>query len=376
MKLFDDIERTYSGFMDLHEDSYHFYQRSAREEFAAVRNTLDNWFLRYPIDKKKEFKSSFHKHFDDSFFELFLHELFMNLGFEIEIHPELQNSSNRPDFKINKCNLEIIVEAKVVIGKSIDDKNLERRLNQFLDAINKCEFDGYALDIDELIFKTIDQPSTSNVIKFIKRKLEAIDHVHCLNEYVSGNIHAMPTFEIDDEKLNFVFRVIPLDKNKIEKKNPGIYMYPTVAYWGGGEHDLRKAIINKANRYGKLNKPFLLCVNTRDQKTTSEMDIINAIWGTESISVKGIVPKLGRYKDGIFYDNNGPKLEHLSGVLITKINQHNIHVAEHWFYENPFATHKLDFASIGLSSIHVIYGELVKVERKTFNEIIYAEQSN
>ena len=111
--LFDSTERIYLEAARHNENVYDYYNTSARTDIAIIRNTLENRFLNYPENEKKELKNRFKKDFDSAFYELF-----SKLGYEITIHPDLPSSPKRPDFLICRNDLEIYVEAKVVTNKT------------------------------------------------------------------------------------------------------------------------------------------------------------------------------------------------------------------------------------------------------------------
>ena len=105
--LFDNISRNFDGPAKHNEETYSYFNRSSRIDVSIVREKLNKWFEEYPNEEKKELKKRFQKDFDPAFYELFLFQLFKTLGFEIEIHPQIPSSSNRPDFLIKKGQLEI-----------------------------------------------------------------------------------------------------------------------------------------------------------------------------------------------------------------------------------------------------------------------------
>ena len=74
--LFDSFERTCLEFAKHNDNTYEYYNNSARTDMSKVRDTLERWFYNYPEEEKKELKSRFKKDFDSSFYELFLYSIF------------------------------------------------------------------------------------------------------------------------------------------------------------------------------------------------------------------------------------------------------------------------------------------------------------
>ena len=173
--LFDSFERTCLEFAKHNDNAYEYYNNSARTDMSKVRDTLEEWFHNYPEEEKKELKSRFKKDFDSSFYELFLHELFCKLGYDITIHPDLPSSPKKPDFLISKDNLELYIEAKVVKGKTMEQEAFERKRNELYDNLNKLNTKDFFLDIEDVCFLTRKQPSTKEMIKYIEEELKKID---------------------------------------------------------------------------------------------------------------------------------------------------------------------------------------------------------
>lgn len=376
MELFEPIERTYTGPSNHNENSYDYYNRSARKDISIIRDTLNKWFIQYPNDEKLELKNSFRKKFDDCFYELFLHQLFTKLGFDIQIHPELPNTSKKPDFLLKKGDLEFYVEAKIVKNKSHQQEAVDRKINEFYDNLSKLDTINFLLDIDEFILKSEKQPSTKGLIKRIEEELEGLDSELVMEKITAGGFESIPAIKIENDDVLLRIKPIPVINSPRDKKRP-IGIYPTESFLGGGEESLKDSIFMKAKRYGKLNKPFLVCVNSLDIKTFGTDAIENAIWGSLAISWStnpvNRDKKLIRKRDGVFLGEKGPNLKNLSGVLVTKVFAQNIPKANYWLYKHPFSENKLDFESLGLKYNFVENGEIKSVLGDDLSNILQIE---
>jgi len=375
VQLFDNIAREYLGPADHNEPLYHFYHRSARKDMQIIRDTLNDWFKDYPDSKKAEFINSFKDHFYDCFFELFLFRLFRQLGFEIEIHPEIPNSSKRPDFLITKEDLDIYIEAKSVYDKSKEEMALERKLNQFYDDFGKIKLDGFMLSLNTFDLKSNRQPSSKAAIKYFEEKINQLDPDKLTEEANLKGTDSLPSFEFENEDLHIVVKILPLKPSARQKENNRpIRIYPVKSFWGGGEKALRDSIYSKAKRYGKLDKPFIICLNSHDIKMSGKEDVENAIWGSLAISWTDNPvdkdEKWVRQKDGVFLNNNGPRLKNVSGIFVTKIYPHNIPIADYWLFEHPFTNNKMDFSRIGIVYSYVDKGKIFTKTKKDFERIL------
>ncbi|MEN2283283.1 hypothetical protein AAGF08_14150 [Algoriphagus sp. SE2] len=365
MRLFDDTYRSYLGPSNHNENPYDFYNRSARNDISIIRNTLEEWFQEYPNDHQKELKNSFVKNFDDCFYELFLYKLFKELGFEIEIHPTLPKSTKRPDFLIQKNEQEIYVEAKIVKNKSNEQEALDRKINEFYDSLSKIDSKGFLLQIDTLIIKGNNQPSTKKLIQFVEREIQKLDPDVITTQLQDKGTESIPVIEVNDDQLHLIIKPMPVIAAARNKKKRPIDVYPIETFWGAGEESLKESISKKAKRYGELDKPFIVCVNSLDMRTSGTIDIENAIWGSIAISwstdPNNHDEKWIRKKDGLFLDEKGPRLENLSGTFISKVVPHNIPNANYWLFQHPFTTNNLDFESIGLKFSYVKDSQINRV---------------
>lgn len=361
--LFDSFERTCLEFAKHNDNTYEYYNNSARTDMSKVRDTLERWFHNYPEEEKKELKNRFKKDFDSSFYELFLHELFCKLGYDITIHPDLPSSPKKPDFLISKDNLELFIEAKVVKGKTMEQEAFERKRNELYDNLNKLNTKDFFLNIEDVCFLTQKQPGTKEMIKCIEEELKKIDPDILREELEKNGIQNLPKIEYKNRDVHIIVSPIPVSPSTREEKIRPIGIYPAEAFWGGGEESLKESIEKKAKRYGKLDKPFIVCLNSLDIRTSGKIDVDNAIWGTVAFSwstnPESKDEKWIRQLDGVFCDKKGVRLKNLTGVFVSKVCPHNIPVANYWLYEHPFSENKMDFDKIGLKFNYISEGKII-----------------
>lgn len=161
MELFDGKERRNLSYAKNKHNSYQFYDRSARNEFAHIRDRLNNWFSRYPLNHRGQLRSDFKVQFDSAYFELFIHELFLKQGFRMEPHVSVASSAKTPDFLGIKDGIELYIEAKVASDLSVKEVALSDRRNIILDAINEIPCRDFWLSIYRIEFKTAENPKSA-----------------------------------------------------------------------------------------------------------------------------------------------------------------------------------------------------------------------
>lgn len=375
MKLFDQKKRTDLKPASHLDDDYDFYDRSAQPMFAKIRNILNKWFDDYPQEDQLSLKTDFKHDFQATFFELFVHELFKKQGFKLKPHPSVEGTTRKPDFLVTGEADEFYIEVKHASDLSeLDDSNKKRKALLY-DEINKIESPNFFLHIRELTIKTNQQPSAKKVIQAIYNELliHNPDKVTALvNEF---GLDQTPRINFEDEKIDIEISLIP--KSPILRDKNGIRpigMYPGETSWGGADDAIKKAIENKAGRYGNLNLPYLLCINSTSRKWTDTEDVINALFGSLQITINtnpnSNKEKWSRAYDGVFLNTHGPRFTRVSGILITNVYPSNLHVANHWLVRHPFASKDLNFKNINLSRIEVVENKIESISGKRIKDIL------
>lgn len=374
IKLFDKTTEIIHGSANNNENSYNYYHKSNREDINIIRQTLETWFFKYPNSEQEELKNRFKKDFDSAFFELFLYELFSKQGYKIEIHPNLKNSTKRPDFLIVKGNQQIFVEAKVCYDKTEEEMAFERRQNQFYDQLNKVRIKGFLLRIEKLDFISKNQPRVKELIKHIESEVEKLDYNLIASKAEKFGMDACPRIKFNNKDFNIVIQPMPMSESKKEKiSSTPIGMFPFEILTGGGDESLRQSIFKKAKRYGKFDKPYLICINSLSTKSSGKFDIENVIWGSLKYSFSTNPNnrnlKMIRDNDGVFYNSGKPQLQNVSAILVTKVFPSNIPNAKYWAYQNPFATTNLNFEYLDLAFSYLKENQIISEEGNNFDEI-------
>jgi hypothetical protein len=375
MKLFDETTEIIVGPSSNNENSFNYYHKSNRKDIQTIRETLEKWFSEYPKSEKLELKSRFKKDLDSAFYELFLFEMFKKLGFNIKIHPKLENSNKRPDFLISKDNFQAYIEAKICFDKSEEEMSFERLQNEFYDKLNKVRIKGFLLRIEELNFKTQKQPRTKELIKKIELEVSKLDPKKITAAMEKFGFDGCPNIDFENKDLKVRVQPMPLIESKKDKisKNP-IGMFPFETFWGGGEQSLKQSILKKAKRYGKFEIPYLICINALGKKTSGKIDIENVIWGslkyTYSNNPENRDGKMTRERDGIFYNSGKAKLTNVSGIMVTRVFPTNIPNSKYWVFENPFAENKCDFKKLNLIHNYVIGNQIISRDGDDLDKIL------
>lgn len=373
--LFDEKKRVDLDPSHHNENTFDYYDRSARKDVSNVRQLLNKWFLSYPVNEQNELKSRFRKTFSSAFYELFIYQLFRQQGFEIEIHPEIPNSNKRPDFLLKKGSAELYLEAKEARDKSEDEEALEKRINQVYDSLNKIKSPNFLLKIEELVLKSTKQPSTKKAIEKIETEVANYDPDALAEQLIKFGLENGAKIEYENDDLKLLVSLIPKipSARNLDEGRP-IGMYPFESFWGGSEDSIKDSFAKKSKRYGILDKPYFICINAIGIKGEGDVDVENALWGslayTWSTDPNNRNERMERQRDGIFLDKKGPRCKNVTGVLVTKVMELNIHIARHWFALHPFTDVQFDFNVFDLTHNYVGNGQVQKESKQTIGEVL------
>ncbi|NBB23407.1 hypothetical protein GVN20_28915 [Runella sp. CRIBMP] len=370
VKLFEDKERTNLNYAKHQHDSYDFYDNSAIEDFVKARNMLNDWFARYPNSGKWQLKRDFQSQFDSAFFELFIHELFFQQGFILTPHPIVPNSTKNPDFLARKGDLEIYLEAKIATDESKEEKSLRNKHNAIYDLIEKIHCPDYWVSVREITFLSSNQAK----LNLLKSSLEIAIKENGSERAVSKNDNY---YEKRDKYITYqdddILVSISLFPASI-KKSRTLGTTLVGSFIGGCDDSIRRAIKDKGSKYGSLDKPFIVCINSLSGKGISTEDVYNALLGTQrNILFENFNNENQDYStssDGLFDNSSLHKYTTVSGFLITRAFPTNTKVAYHWLIKHPHSKNEFDFEKLDLSYIQVQENKIGKVIKKTIGEII------
>ena len=283
MTLFDDIARTDGSPAPRAESAFGFLKRVDRPYFAAVRNLLEDWFTRFPADARKDLQRRFRS--DDgaehlaAFWELYLHEVHLRLGFQLERDPQVPGTRKRPDFLVRGGAQPFYLEATVVTYDKTEAAQ-RRRDALLVDLVNEAFDPNFSVMIATAAAGPTT-PKRAEVVDPIEEWLARFDWeaVHAL--VAAGQWKpAEELFTLRDS----VLALRPWPKPPQARGQRGDW--PTVVAGpasGGvmneGQH-IYDDLHHKASRYGRPDHPFVLAaLCLRD--FAQDRDVEFALYGPE-----------------------------------------------------------------------------------------------
>jgi hypothetical protein len=342
MKVFDTFERTYQAPALHTEGHFSFFNRSARPAVSRIRSTIEAWFAQYPTNSQSELRARLRDDFDSAFFELLLHELFRRLGASLVLHPQVGTKHRRPDFGVTlRAQLPFILEATLCKDDNDDSHAQENRLAGLYDAINTLRLPAFNVRIDDV--KEGANPVSMNRVKaFLQRQLHSLDHEIVLSEYERSSVLPGLVFEANDWRI--AFTILPKHRDRLQRAEPRLIgMYPVLSRCGDSTNALRKALAAKAKRYGQLDLPYLIAVNTVSPWGVDRAAERDALFGTLQHYVSGRTREwsVKNLRDGFWGTAGKPKNTRVSGVLFGAAFATNVPRIEFVLYRNPRARRDL-----------------------------------
>lgn len=147
--IFDSGNRAHLGPKDPGESWFAFLDRSGRPRFDAARHRIDEWYSGLCDELKGEvrqgLRSEDDRRFDAAFWELYLHELFTRLGYEISCEQTLPNG-RKIDFLLRRGNDAFYLEATAT-GISHEQTGANARRDRVYRELNRVRATDFMLGI-------------------------------------------------------------------------------------------------------------------------------------------------------------------------------------------------------------------------------------
>ncbi len=290
MKLFDDFLRTDSKCAEHGEAEFAFINRSARPRDARIREVLEQWFAEYPAQHQSELKRRLQsgksgQSYESACFELSLHALLKRLHCKVEVHPELPGVSRRPEFSVTASDgRTFIVEAILAGGQSDAERALSRLKETVYDVLNRRIVSANFFVTVTIHGTPKAQPSGRTIAAFVQSKLAAEDPDTVAANYNKLGHASLPrwTFEVDDG--------CSIEFSPISRKQEcrGTYAERPIGAICEGAcfiddvTPIREAILEKADRYGKMDCPYVVAVNLMSP-TIDNDDVVQALTGSDPL---------------------------------------------------------------------------------------------
>ena len=343
--VFGDVTRTFLGPRDHGESQFCFLDRSGRPQFDTARQRINDWFSRICPGLRdgvlQRLRSGDDQEFDAGFWELYLHELFTRLGYEISCEPALPNG-RKIDFLLRRGDAAFYLEATTA-GKPAEQRGADARRDRIYRELDQVKTSAFMMGI------TIDQAGRSDAPKLAR-----------LREDVEGWLAGLDPDEVvrrwdadgevpshcwsDDSGWALTIEALP---NKPELRDQPVerplgMFFEDTSDAVRDEIPLKGALKRKApSRYGDLTLPYAVAVS---ETLPNIFDPVphrtNVLFGNLKFMYgDALGPRWVRASDGIWRGPGAhPRNRRLAAVLFaSQLTPWTIDQAELEWWDNPFA---------------------------------------
>lgn len=350
-KLFNKMNRDFTGPRLYSESIFDYLNRSARLESKRIRKLLEQWFEGLSSEVQDELRARIRSKDDrqhlGAFYELYLHELLSKSGFSIEFHPTLNNKITHPDFRVLKDGKPLLYLEATLAALSDKDMSAKAREEQVYDAINRMKSPNFFIKV-KIHGAPATNPPGAKIRSFLEDKLSNLDPNMVTKQLEQGDSEALPSWNWKHNgwQVNFY----PIPKKPEARGKPGVRpigLQMKVAGWHTSHIGIRDSIRDKATKYGELDLPYIVAINATDEFGVDESDICNALFGEEQITTIFLGNNLidqesNRKPNGAWYGSGGPRNQRVSAALIAdNLSSWSIAKVTPIIWHNPWANRPL-----------------------------------
>jgi hypothetical protein len=378
IRVFDDVARPSDDDGKLHAESdFAYLSRSGRAEMARTRALIEDWFARYPAEHQSRLRSRLRSDdiaFPAAFFELYLHELLLVLGYAPTVEPLAGTKGRSPDFLVSRPDgSSFYLEACVVSAKSKDEVAAERRANQVYDQIDKLSSPDFFVGIEIREHPSVPPPG-QQIRRFLQHNLASASWADVSAAMDRGGREDVPRWRFSHDSWEVDFFPIPKkseERGSQETRPLGMWFYDARTL--SDVADVRAAIVRKAGRYGDLGRPFIVAVNVLSGFTDEDIVLKSLLGRTQftlARSTTGVTANWGRAPDGVWTSPKGPRYTRLSGVVVAHgAKAWSVSNSKLWYCPNPYAANPLPAPFPRLPRLDIVEQKYVPVDGASPAEI-------
>ena len=357
MNLFDDFERTYTGYSAPQESNFAFLNRSAMPKFERTRTLLESWFHEYPAAHQSALGTSFRSDRDSqhwgAFFEIYCHALLWHQGLTSSVQEVVDPAVNRPiDFLVQKDGISLFYLEATVAADSSQILANQRKVWELIDALNVLNEPNFQVNLE------IERESSQNlpytrIRSAIHSWLQTLDPDE-VSEQRKGKVYENhPHWIWSRDEWKIVFFAIP--RLQEERGTTG----KTVLYhfWDArsveAQKSLTDALEEKSDRYGELRFPYVIAVDVLaidsfgsgvgEVLFGKEVLLIDTQSEKATLTRSPLLPNRHRSENGLWFARRGPRNRQVSAVLLVdELMPWTIANKTPVLWHNPWAEKPLD----------------------------------
>jgi hypothetical protein len=253
--LFDDVTRTDPSPASHTEDSFSFLNRNSGPVWTRIRDELEAWYSDFPDadgDLRARFRDRAPAQHLAAWWELYLHRVFSQVGYTIEVHPQLEGSSDRPDFLVSNGEHAFYVEALTAFSGIVDEGRHGAREAEVLEAIEGLEKGIWFLKVN---FDRVgsSSPGRAAVREQLRSWLSAFDPNAVTADMNAGLPFPSTKIEVGDWVLDV--EAFPVSaEHRGAQDQPVIGVGPMIVGYVNDYEKIGAAIRRKRARYRQVRR--------------------------------------------------------------------------------------------------------------------------
>lgn len=274
--LFDEVARS-DPEPARSEDSFTFLNRVAGPYWERVRGFVEGLFSDFPPEHAAGLRSRFrdrrwNEHVG-AWWELYLFGLLRALGGQVQAHPPVPDASSRPDFRVRLETDDFFLEARYVQAGLTAERRQGRDdwITAPLDELTHPRFMVSA----RITQRGESQPRKREVIDGVIEWLDSID----ADSAAGLDVADLPKHY--GVAGGWRFELIPLPMRSATGARRLVGVYPGISGWDNSREALRRALREKAGRYGQLGRPYVIALLTTSG-FLAEDDVAAMVYGSQT----------------------------------------------------------------------------------------------
>jgi hypothetical protein len=368
--LFERRERTRTEPLQRGEGLFEFYDRSASPGYDEFRAVVNGWLAQMPADAANDLISRMRyggdREFGASLAELSLHAFILGSGCNAIPHPEVPGTTNRPDYLVtDQASTRLAYLEVTTVNPSHKQEAEKNRENPVYNAIDAAKIPAGMKLGYRLVHTGKNSPALKPLVAEVERwapdNAEAAKAKHVSKTFAAGEW------------------LIELDLYAVDGNGDSGAHAIDVMDMGGGivepQEELCDALYKKTLKYGAIDIPYLIAVaDGKDQifgKNSVNRALTQTVFGDEI--AHGGTGYVTHAKNGFWHGSEGPRNQHVSGVLLLpqtglwKLREENWQPA---LAVNPWPERPLPDALRLMKRFEADNGRWVVREGKQFADIV------
>lgn len=337
--------------------------------WEQVRDLLEDFFGRYPAEHSEALRRDFRARLPGrhcaAWWELYLHELFLRLGYEVTIHPAVDGTDRKPDFGLHRESSDLLVEASVVFsGLAGDKEETGAAPSWMLAAFEHLENPNFFVSIHEITARGEEQLKRAEIVVPTEEWLAGLDPDQIARQYEAEG--RFPLIRIRRRGWEIELEALPVKHEA--RGRPGHRVLGSGPAKAGLVDDidqLESKLKVKAARYGRPAIPYVIAVLSLSG-FMERIDVAQALFGREAVVIfdPEEAGRLVQQQNGFWFRSGGPINTRVSAVLMgVGLQPWSLTRVAPELWVNPWAEHPL--AEYWPFAVHTALetGEVVSEEK-------------